>query len=296
MIRLEPSRLLQTGYTLGQLAAAVDRSPLRSLWLSHETARVVARLYSRGAAPVSAEELLALGAGVQANVPSVEVGAARRFWGRALRLWRVRVSAEPLATILEITNQLAGFVREDMPPGDLALEAPMRVGAQTGWALPSAALALPPQDTPEWEDAFLVRLGDEAADSLERLRGLERDFARWLSLLPETRSDSRLREAVVLLGTVHALTPRYLTETLGLTRQAAARLLRKLEELGIIRQAVRRQRWIIYLAENAAPAGLVPETTSASQGEALRDLGDIDSVLERAYRAIDRSVRRDGAG
>jgi DNA-binding transcriptional regulator LsrR (DeoR family) len=97
------------------------------------------------------------------------------------------------------------------------------------------------------------------------------------------------------LGTLHALTPRYVAETLGVTRQAAARLLRKLEEAGIVRQAAQRQRWLNYIAENAAPTGLVPETTNPALEGGGVDVEAIENVLEKAYAALDRAARR-GSG
>ena len=292
-----PSDLsMAAAFNVGRLSMAVERSPLRPLWLSHETARVVATLFSRGVEPMSPDDLLILGAGLAGGTPSIGEAAARRFWTQALRLWKPRVAAEPVATIPEVTKTLARLAHGDIPPGDLALEAPMRMAAVTGWALPSVALALPPSPSGvSWEEAFLKRLALEAASGLDRLVALERDYGRWLSRLPETRSDSRLRDAVVLLGTMHALTPRYVVEALGLTRQAAARLLRRLETLGIIRQGAERQRWLIYVAENVGPAALVPEITSDTRVLDPSDLQDIDRVLDAAYRVLDRSMRRDGA-
>lgn len=282
------------GYALGRLAMAVDRSPLRPLWTSHETARVVATLFSRGADPIGAETLLALGAGLPGDRGSITEAAAQRFWHQALQLWRPRVAADPQATIPEITNELAALARGDLAPGEMALEAPWRMAAATGWSLPPVALALPPSDTETgWEAAFIGGLVPAADESRERLEGLERDFRRWLERLPRARSDSRLRDALVLLGTMHALTPRYLGESLGLTRQAAARLLKRLERLGIVRQATRRKRWLVYLAENAAAGSAVPENTTETPGELDMAIGDIDRVLDDAYRALDRAMRRD---
>lgn len=281
------------GFALGRLCEAIGRSPLRPLWLSHETARVVARLFSRGAAPLSAETLLGMVAGLPSGMPSIEEAAARRFWGIAQRLWRPMVSREPSGSIPEITNTLRGLAGEGLPIGDLALETPVRLAAQTRWPVPAAALALPPPEAGDaWRDRFMAGLAEEAEGARQRLEGLERDFGRWLSLLPETRADSRLRDAVVLLGTTHALTPRYLVEALGLTRQGAARLLRRLEAAGIVRQATRRQRWIIYLAENAAGSLGVRESTTASALPSPMDTSEIDRALEGAFAALDRSMKR----
>lgn len=288
----DPALLARCGFTLGRLSEAAERSVLRSLWLNHETARVVARLFSRGAAPMAPEDLLAMAAGVPGPMPSVEEAAARRFWGLALRLWSPRVSRAPGASVPEITNQLHGLARDGMPAGDLALETPLRLAQVTGWSLPSAALALPPGDHERWESSFLAAVTAEAEGSLERLQGLERDFARWQGRLPQLRSDSRLLDAVVLLGTTHALTPKYLTETLGLTRQAAARLLKRLEGLGIVRRATARQRWIVYVAENLGIAA-VPENTRSTDRPDSIDTEAIDRALESAYAALDKAVRKD---
>ncbi|GGY51013.1 hypothetical protein GCM10007148_19820 [Parvularcula lutaonensis] len=236
-----------------------------------------------------------MAAGVPSGAPSVEEAAARRFWGGALRLWRPRLTREPVANVPEITNQIARLLAEGLPPGDLAMETPLRVAALTGWPLPCSALALPREDAPDWQAAFVTGLAEEARQSLLRLQALERDFGRWRSLLPPTRSDSRLEEAVVLLGTVHALTPRYVGQTLGLTRQAAARLCKRLEGLGIVRKATSRKRWLVYLAENATSLQAVRENTTDIPTGAAVDVEEIDRVLESAYAALDRSVKRDDA-
>ncbi|MEM9839706.1 MAG: helix-turn-helix domain-containing protein [Pseudomonadota bacterium] len=292
MNTISSSAMGEASFALGRLAMAVDRSPLRSLWLSHETARVVATLFSRGVEPISPETLLAMSAGLPTGSHSINEAAARRFWGQALRLWRSRVAVEPTGTVPEITNLLADLSRGDIPPGDLALEAPLRMASLTCWALPCIALALPGADRTEpFDEAFISGLGRESAAALSRLEALERDHSRWVSALPSARSDSRLRDAVVLLGTMHALTPRYVVETLGLTRQAAARLLRKLESLGIVRQQAERQRWLVYVAENAARS--VPENTSPAPDLDISDVQAIDRALDAAYQALDRSLRRD---
>lgn len=273
---------------------AVERSKLRQLWVSHETARVVAQLYSRGAAPMSAEELLAAAAGLPGTQPTVEQNAARRFWSMALRLWQSRVSLGPTQTVPEITKALHELARQGMPPGDFALEAPLRAAALTGFSLPCVAAALPRGDDDHWGERFLVRLGREADEALERLIALERDFGRWHALLPKSRADSRIADALVLLGTTHALTPRYIGDALGLTRQASARLLRQLEGYGIVRKATERKRWLIYIAENVA-GSIVPETTIEISRQDDIDVEAIDRVLADAYAALDRTVRRDGA-
>ncbi|MEM1381375.1 MAG: MarR family transcriptional regulator [Pseudomonadota bacterium] len=293
MTSSETAPSISAGFALGRLAAAVERSPIRALWLNHETAQVVATLYSRGVEPMRAESLLALSAGLTDSNPSINTAAARRFWGQALRLWRTRVTTTPAASIPDITNALRAMSEGDMPAGDLALEAPLRMGLVTGWALPSVALALPPEDSgPRWSEAFFRLVTERCIEGLARLEQLERDYARWLQALPASRSDSRLRETVVLLGTIHALTPRYLVDALGLTRQAAARLLRQLEDLGIVRQRASRQRWLIYLAENAQPFESVPENTIILPTDE-KALDEIDRVLDAAYRVLDRSMRRD---
>jgi len=278
-------------WALGRLSMAVERSPLRSLWLAHETATVVARLFSRGVEPMSVEDVLRLSSGMAEQVPSINEAAAKRFWGQAMRLWRPRVTATPLATIPEVTNHLSELAIGEMPAGDLALESPLRMGAVTGWALPSVVLALPPSDQEDWRSAFFNGLAGAAETGLQRLEYLERDFARWQSLLPDARSDSRLGDAVVLLGTLHALSPRYVSDALGLTRQASARLLKRLEGLGIVRKATKRQRWIIYLAANASRDTDVPEDTKADSVPDVIDTSQIDRVLDDAYRALDRSLR-----
>lgn len=292
MSSLEPSQWASCGLAIGRLSAAIERSPLRSLWLSHETARVVSRLFSRGAAPISAAELLGMAAGLPGEMPSVEEAAARRFWSQASRLWSPRVAMEPSQTVPEITNRLRSLSEQGLPPGDLALETPLRLAAASLWPLPSAALALPPEGHKDWATAFVTALIEELEGAHERLRSLERDFGRWRSLLPPARSDSRLSDAVVLLGTVHALTPRYVGEALGLTRQASARLLKRLESLGIVKRATARQRWLIYLAENV-PASIVPEITKEEPARELVDMAEIDRVLENAYAALDKTSRMD---
>lgn len=279
-------------WQVGRLSMAVERSPLRALWLAHETAQVVARLFSRGVEPMSVEDVLLLASGMTETLPSIHEAAAKRFWGQAMRLWRPRVSYEVHSNIPEVTNQLAALAAGDMPPGDLALEAPLRFGSITGWSLPSVVLALPPSEDEAWQEGFLANLSQACHDGLERLVGLERDFRRWQSLLPDTRSDSRLGEAVVLLGTLHALSPKYVGDSLGLTRQASARLLRKLEGLGIIRKVAKRQRWLVYLAENASADDRVPEITNRLD-EPVIDTANIDKVLEDAYRALDKSLKID---
>ncbi|NNU17375.1 hypothetical protein HK107_13670 [Parvularcula sp. ZS-1/3] len=294
MDQLEPSQWATCGLAIGRLSAAVDRSSLRALWLSHETARVVSRLFSRGAAPISAPELLGMAAGLPGDMPSVEEAAARRFWTQALRLWSPRVAMEPSATVPEITNRLRHLSEEGLPPGDLALETPLRLAAASLWPLPSAALALPPEGHESWEMAFVPALIEELEGAHERLRSIERDFGRWRSLLPPARSDSRLGDAVVLLGTAHALTPRYVGDALGLTRQASARLLKRLESLGIVKRATARQRWLIYLAANV-PAPVVPEITKNEPARELVDMSEIDRVLENAYAALDKTARLDDA-
>jgi len=242
------------------------------------------------------EDLLALAAGIPGLSPSVNARAAQRFWGQATRLWRTRVGREPQGNVLEITNLLAGLSQQGMPPGDLALEAPLRMAQLTGWSLPAVAMSLPPEEAGDrWQPMMLANLAEELATSHERLIGLERDFHRWLSLLPESRTDSRLTDAVVLLGTVHALTPRYLVESLGLTRQAAARILRKMEGLGIITQATKRQRWIIYMAQNAVKNTNVPETTRDGIELGNVDVENIDKVLDQAFAALDRTMKREDA-
>lgn len=181
-----------------------------------------------------------------------------------------------------------------MPPGDLTLEAPVMFSDLTGQPLPSVALALPPSEKREvWPDLFMRGLARASNEGLQRLNQLERDFARWQSALPTSRSDSRAADAVVLLGTMHALTPRYIAETLGMTRQAAARILKRLEDYGIVRKATNRQRWLIYLADNISAAatqeGMIPESTQRPQVE----LEAIDRVLGDAYDALDRTLKRD---
>jgi hypothetical protein len=278
-------------FRLGRLSAALDRSPLRRLWLAHETAVLVSELYSRGASPISADALMALGAGVPGRRLDVADRAAQRFWSQALRLWGGRVTREPASFVPEITKEVEALVKEGMPAGDLALEAPLRLAQQTGWPLPCAARSLPSGEAgPDWRTSFVDRLADEAGKSERRLMTLERDFSRWQGALPAMRADSRLGDALVLLGTFHALTPRYVAETLGLTRQAAARLLRRLEEIGVIRRAVERQRWIIYLAENISGPAAVPDRTNPAPPPEI-DTDAIDRVLDDAYRALSKATR-----
>jgi hypothetical protein len=264
------------------------------LWLHHETARVVATLFSRGAAPLEASDLLALAAYLPTGVPSVEEAAARQFWVTATRAWQTRSEREAPANILEITNALGELHAADMAPGELALDAPLRMAAVSFWPLPGVALALPgSQRREDFETALLRGLIRESTIGHTRLLALERDFRRWNAALPDTRSDSRLQDALVLLGTLHALTPRYVAETLNLTRQASARLLRRLEVLGIVRQAAARQRWLCYVAENALGARHVPKTTNPAEPVGGVDIAGIEDVLERAYAALDRASRRD---
>ena len=288
-----PSSAIDAAWHVGRLSMAVERSPLRSLWLAHETAQVVARLFSRGVEPMSAEDVLLLASGMTETLPSIHEAAAKRFWGQAMRLWRPRVTVETISNVPEVTNQLAALAAGDMPPGDLALEAPLRFGAATGWSLPSIVRALPSAEEEAWHELFLSELSGACADGLERLVALERDFRRWQSLLPDRRSDSRLGEAVVLLGTLHALSPKYVGDSLGLTRQAAARLLRKLEALGIVRKVTKRQRWLVCLAEHASHEEKIPVATNDNEDFAI-DTASIDKVLEDAYRALDKSLKDDG--
>ncbi|MEM9810751.1 MAG: hypothetical protein AAF788_05945 [Pseudomonadota bacterium] len=295
MMSLSSDLIAQAGFRMGALTEAVGRSPLRALWCNHEAARVVARLFTRGAEPLTPEDLLALVAEVPSGVPSLERAAARRFWRQGLTAWRQPVDPSANNSVVSLASELADLALEGLPPGDMALEAPLRAAALTGWPLPPVSLAVGPESTKDdFMAQFLKRLGQECHGSLERLRGLERDFERWRAQLPDRRSDSRLEETLVLLGTVHALTPRYVAETLGVTRQGSARLLRKLEDLGIIHRGTSRQRWIIYLAENAAPSSIIPKTTRRSDHKRI-DTAQMDAVLEQAYAALDRAVRRDSA-
>lgn len=238
------------------------------------------------------EDLLALTAQVGGGVLSVEEAAARRFWSDALSVWSRK------SLHLDITDKLSDSIETiselrtgGMSAGELATEAPMHMAGALGVILPSVSLALPPEGVPLIE-TYPKALASHAKEGLGRLENLERDFSRWQSLLPEARSDSRLEDALVLLGTVHALTPRYVGDSLGLTRQASARILRRLSDLGVVRKATKRQRWLVYLAENAAPAGIVPETTRSSAAPAI-DTARVDEVLEEAYAALDRAARQD---
>ncbi|MEO1656206.1 MAG: hypothetical protein AAFR65_00665 [Pseudomonadota bacterium] len=280
------------GLALGRLSEAVRRSKLGRLWLHHETARVVAQLFSRGAQPMAPEDLLALTAHVGDRIPSLEESAARRFWSEALALWTKTAPTDDAPQSFGDTVRVLEELRSGgMSAGELAMEAPLHFRALIGAALPSISLALPSDDTGLTE-AFPPALAARCQEGLAHLEALERDFARWRSLLPEARSDSRLEDTLVLLGTVHALTPRYVGDSLGLTRQASARLLKRLADFGIVRKATKRQRWLIYMAENAAPAGIVPETTSNERAD-LVDTARVDQVLEDAYAALDRAVRQD---
>lgn len=282
----------QAGLAIGRLSEAVRRSELGRLWLHHETALVVSRLFSRGAQPIAPEELLALTAQIGDGIPTVEEAAARGFWSDALTVW-TRASADDRETIslTTATATLQKLRAGGMSSGELAIEAPLHLAKAIGGVLPSVSLALPPEDMPLLP-AFPKALRDECIEGLRRLEGLERDFARWQSLLPGARSDSRLEDTLVLLGTVHALTPRYVGDSLGLTRQASARILRRLADLGVVRKATKRQRWLVYLAENAAPAGIAPETTIGAPGNMI-DTARVDEVLQEAYAALDRAARQD---
>jgi hypothetical protein len=291
-----PALIADASLRIGRLAAAAQRSPLYPLWVSHETGNAVASLFSRGAAPIEPWELMALAAGLPGKRTSIEDNAARRFWVRARRLWATPVCDEPVSNVPEITKELHDLQAEGLPPGDLALEAPLRLAKASCIPLPCGAAALPPGEADQWQTAHLASLSQAAAESHERLVRLERDFARWQSLLPPIRGDSRLRETLVLLGTTYSLTPGFVAETLGVTRQAAARLLRQLEELGVVQQMARRQRWLVYLARNPG-APMIPESTTRHRGENPMpiDMSAMDEVLDQAYAAIDRSVRREDA-
>jgi len=282
----------EAGLALGRLAEAVRRSKLGRLWLHHETALLVSRLFSRGAQPMAPEDLLALTAQVGGGVLSVEEAAARRFWSDALAVWSQRsLNLERSGSLTDAMGSVSELRTGGISAGELAIEAPIHMAGALGVILPSISLALPPEGVPLGA-AYPKALATQGREGLARLENLERDFSRWQALLPESRSDSRLEDALVLLGTVHALTPRYVGDSLGLTRQASARILRRLSDLGVVRKATKRQRWLVYLAENAAPAGIVPETTSNIAAPAI-DTARVDDVLEEAYAALDRAARQD---
>ncbi|MCQ8185472.1 hypothetical protein [Parvularcula maris] len=285
----------EASLALGRLSSAAERSPLYPLWISHETGITVAHLFSRGAAPIEPWELMALAAGLPGARPSLEENAARRFWARARRLWSVRVTDRPLASVPEITNELFRLSREGMPPGDLALEAPLRLARSTCIPLPCCAAAMPSPEEEAWSIVILEGLKDAAERSYDRLLQLEWDFARWQAALPDARGDSRLGDVLVLLGTTYSLSPRFVAETLKITRQAAARLLRRLEEAGVVQQMAQRQRWLVYLATNlGAPSVRESTTATTAQIRPTVDTASLDRVLEQAYAALDRNIRREG--
>lgn len=242
---------------------------------------------------MSPEDLLALTANAGEGMANVEQAAARRFWLEALGHW---TNPDHLnggsTTYTEVITALRNLRVGGISPGELALQAPVHMGALVDAILPSVSLALPAEDD-DFDSAFPLALAAACEAGRARLLALERDFARWQSLLPNARSDSRLDDALVLLGTVHALTPRFVGESLSLTRQASARLLRRLADLGIVRKATKRKRWLIYLAENAAPAAMILESTRAPSKETVIDTARVDRVLEEAYAALDRATRRD---
>jgi hypothetical protein len=288
-------RVLSTAsLRLGRLAASVERSPVGALWRSRETALAVSKLFSRGAAPIAPWELMELAAGLSSSAPRIEENAARRFWVDAGRLWSRPPSTARGPTIPEITKELQALQAEGMPPGDLAVEAPLRLAEAAGLSVPSLAAAIPPEASSDWQGAMMAAIAAEAEASYERLLRLEQDFSRWSRALPPRREDSRLGDVLVLLGTTYSLTPRFVVEALGVTRQAAARLLRQLEEAGIVEQAARRQRWLIYLASNTGRPG-VPDSTRRSTLREIEPISTeaIDETLSKAYAALERTVRWD---
>ncbi|MEO1042454.1 MAG: hypothetical protein AAFX52_09190 [Pseudomonadota bacterium] len=292
MVALDHDSAARACLAFGRLAEAVRRSSLGRLWLHHETARVVAELFSRGAQPMSPDDLLALTANITDGLPNLEEAAARRFWLDALNLWTEGEHANAeTRSFTEAVTMLRDLRLGGIAPGELSMQVPVLLAPLADAVLPSVSLALPSEE----EDVTAVfprRLAAACEAGHARLVALERDFARWRSLLPDARSDSRLEDSLVLLGTVHALTPRYVGDSLGLTRQASARLLRRLADLGIVRKATKRKRWLIYLASNAVSTPRIPESTIKEPASSI-DTARVDHVLEEAYAALDRATRHD---
>jgi len=97
-----------------------------------------------------------------------------------------------------------------------------------------------------WVQTFFQALTEEATQSLDRLRALERVWRHARKSVAGQRRTSRAQEAIDMLASRPVITAAYLAATLGISTTAAHGLLNRFVEDGFARETTGRSAWRLY--------------------------------------------------
>jgi Fic family protein len=104
-------------------------------------------------------------------------------------------------------------------------------------------------DWPAWVRFFLLAVAEQARDAIRKARRLQELQNEWRARLRQKRITGLAVSITDLLFSNPVVAPNEVVERFHVSHQAAMQALRRLEKVGLVREASGRQRNRAYLAE-----------------------------------------------